>query len=82
MIQRNILNTIVFSSKVGLEVNGAANYVSGVHVWFPENQALAFLQQGVMAFSINEGQNRFQGCYIDGDAMESRRLVLRRTASL
>ena len=61
-----ILNTIVFSSKVGLEVNGAANYISGVHVWFPENRALAFIDQGVMAFSVNEGQNRFTGCYIDG----------------
>ena len=30
-----ILNTIVFSSKIGLEVNGAADYVTGVHVWFP-----------------------------------------------
>ena len=47
-------------------MNGAANYVSGVHVWFPMNRALAFIAQGVMAFSINEGQNRFTGCYIDG----------------
>ena len=30
-----ILNTIVFSSKIGLEVNGAADYITGVHVWFP-----------------------------------------------
>ena len=29
-----ILNTIIFSAKVGLEVNGAADYVTGVHVWF------------------------------------------------
>ena len=28
-----ILNTIVFSSKIGLEVNGAADYITGVHVW-------------------------------------------------
>jgi len=27
-----ILNSIVFSSKVGVEVNGAADYVTGVHV--------------------------------------------------
>ena len=30
-----ILNTIVFSAKIGLEVNGAADYITGVHVWFP-----------------------------------------------
>jgi hypothetical protein len=57
---------IVFSSKIGLEVNGAADYISGTHVWFPDNQALRFVQQGVMAFHITEGQNRFDGCYIDG----------------
>ena len=61
-----ILNTVVFSSKVGLEVNGAANRVDGVHVWFPYNQALAFVDQGVKAFHITSGQNRFTGCYIDG----------------
>jgi len=61
-----ILNTIVFSSKVGLEVHGAANYVSGVHVWFPINRALAFVDAGVMAFHVTEGQNRFMGCYVDG----------------
>ena len=61
-----VLNTVVFSSKVGLEVNGAANRIDGVHVWFPYNQALAFVDQGVKAFYITSGQNRFTGCYIDG----------------
>jgi hypothetical protein len=61
-----VLNTVVFSSKIGLEVNGAANRVDGVHVWFPYNQALAFEKEGVMAFHITDGQNRFTGCYIDG----------------
>ena len=56
-----VLNTIVFSSKIGLEVNGAANRVDGVHVWFPMNQALAFVAEGVSAFHITEGQNRFTG---------------------
>lgn len=37
-----------------------------VHVWFPINQALAFVEQGVMAFHITGPQNRFTGCYIDG----------------
>ncbi|CAE8588824.1 unnamed protein product [Polarella glacialis] len=59
-----ILNTVVFSSKIGLEVNGAADYVTGVHVWFPFNQALAFKDS--MAFHVNGNQNRFNGCYIDG----------------
>ena len=39
-------NTVVFSSKIGLEVNGAADYITGVHVWFPGNQALAFVDEG------------------------------------
>ena len=62
-----IRDVIVFSSKIGLEVNGAADYISGVHVWFPNNQALCFADQhGVMAFHVTVGQNRFDGCYIDG----------------
>ena len=59
-----ILNTIVFSSKVGLEVNGAADYISGVHVWFPVNHAVHYAD--TMAFHITRGGNRFSGCYIDG----------------
>ena len=59
-----ILNTIVFSAKIGLEVNGAADYVTGVHVWFPLNAATAFADS--RAFSVTKGGNRFMGCYIDG----------------
>jgi len=59
-----ILNTIVFSSKIGLEVNGAADYVSGVHVWFPLNHGVHF--PDTMAFHVTSGGNRFSGCYIDG----------------
>ena len=59
-----VLNTVVFSSKIGLAVNGGANYVTGTHVWFPLNRALAF--DDVMAFHITQSQNRFNGCYIDG----------------
>ena len=59
-----ILNTVVFSSKIGLEVNGAADYVSGVHVWFPLNHAVAFPE--TKAFHITGSKNRFSGCYIDG----------------
>eukprot|EP00929_Paragymnodinium_shiwhaense_P015937 TRINITY_DN124023_c0_g1_i1.p1 TRINITY_DN124023_c0_g1~~TRINITY_DN124023_c0_g1_i1.p1 ORF type:complete len:503 (+),score=54.08 TRINITY_DN124023_c0_g1_i1:52-1560(+) len=59
-----ILNTIVFSSKVGVAVHGAATVITGVHVWFPVNQALAF--NDTKAFHITEARNRFTGCYADG----------------
>lgn len=62
-----ILNTIVFSSRVGLEVNGAADYITGTHVWFPDNKALNFKDSvNAMAFHITAGGNRFNGCYMDG----------------
>jgi len=35
-------------------------------VWFPWNRALAFRENGVMAFHVTGPQNRFTGCYIDG----------------
>jgi len=59
-----ILNTIIFSAKIGLEVNGAADYITGVHVWFPLNAATAFADS--MAFHVTASGNRFMGCYIDG----------------
>jgi hypothetical protein len=59
-----ILNTIIFSSKIGLEVNGAADYITGVHVWFPVNHAVHFADS--MAFHVTGSGNRFSGCYIDG----------------
>lgn len=61
-----ILNTIVFSAKVGVSVHGTANYVEGTHVWFPWNAALAYADIGAMAFDISGPGNRFNGCYIDG----------------
>ena len=54
-----IMDSIVFSSKVGLEVNGAANVVKGVHVWFPINQALAFVTSGK-----HERRNNEQRCFV------------------
>ena len=36
---------------------------------------------GRTAFDPNRGRRHLQGCYVDGDAMESRRLVLRRNAT-
>lgn len=59
-----ILNTIVFSSKIGLEVNGAADYITGVHVWFPVNHAVHF--PDTIAFHNTGSGNRFSGCYMDG----------------
>lgn len=57
-----ISDTIVFSSLVGLQMNGAANYVGGLHVWFPWNAAGDF---DAVAFVEKGGQNRYEGCYID-----------------
>eukprot|EP01063_Lacrimia_lanifica_P041119 TRINITY_DN94_c0_g2_i1.p1 TRINITY_DN94_c0_g2~~TRINITY_DN94_c0_g2_i1.p1 ORF type:complete len:512 (+),score=199.57 TRINITY_DN94_c0_g2_i1:50-1537(+) len=59
-----ILNSIVFSSRIGVEVNGAADYIKGVHVWFPLNHATGYAN--TMAFHVASGGNRFDGCYIDG----------------
>lgn len=59
-----VLNTIIFSSLIGVEVNGAADYIIGVHVWFPNNIALHY--NNTRAFSITAAGNRFSGCYIDG----------------
>ena len=59
-----MLDSIVFSSRVGLEVNGAADFISGVHVWFPVNHAVHFAD--TMAFHVTGSGNRFEGCYIDG----------------
>lgn len=62
-----IEDSIVFSSLVGLQMNGAANYVGGLHVWFPWNRALQF--PGCAAFVDGGNQNRYEGCYIDGSHM-------------
>eukprot|EP00730_Choanoeca_flexa_P008729 TRINITY_DN12529_c0_g5_i1.p1 TRINITY_DN12529_c0_g5~~TRINITY_DN12529_c0_g5_i1.p1 ORF type:complete len:496 (+),score=122.00 TRINITY_DN12529_c0_g5_i1:16-1503(+) len=59
-----VLNTIVFSSKVGVAVNGAADYITGTHVWFPYNVGLFW--NYTRAFAITGAGNRFNGCYIDG----------------
>jgi hypothetical protein len=38
--------------------------VSGVHVWFPVNHAVAYAN--TRAFHVTSSGNRFHGCYIDG----------------
>lgn len=57
-----ILDSIVFSSLIGLYVGGAANMINGLHVWFPLNIAE---QMGATAFYNEGGKNRYQNCYID-----------------
>jgi hypothetical protein len=74
-----IQNSIVFSAEIGLQNNGAANYVSGLHVWMPWNGAGSFpdcCQAEYCAVSVaidDRGvpvpgkvtQNRYEGCYVD-----------------
>jgi hypothetical protein len=43
-------------------MGGAANMISGLHVWFPENQAHKI---GATAFLNTGSKNRYDGCYID-----------------
>jgi hypothetical protein len=57
-----ILDSIVFSSLLGLEVHGAANMINGLHVWFPLNVAE---NVGATAFYNTGAQNRYENCYID-----------------
>lgn len=58
-----ILDSIVFSSLIGLDMGGAANMVNGLHVWFPWNEAGKY---SATAFLDTGSQNRYRGCYIDG----------------
>jgi hypothetical protein len=57
-----ILDSIVFSSLIGLDVGGAANLINGLHVWFPQNAAE---HNGATAFYDTGAQNRYENCYID-----------------
>ena len=59
-----VTNSIVFSARVGIEVAGAANFIAGLHVWFPWNKAARI--EGVSAFYDHGSLNRYHGCYIDG----------------
>jgi len=61
-----ISDSIIFSAYIGLNNRGAANYAGGLHVWFPWNAARAF---DAFAFLELGGQNRYEGCYIDGSQM-------------
>ena len=54
-----VTNVIVYSSRVGIELTGAANIVNGIHTW---NQATG---NGGIGILNRESQNRFTGCYLD-----------------
>ena len=51
-----IVDSIVFSSLLGLNMGGAANLVNGLHVWFPLNIAE---RMGATAFYNTGAQNRY-----------------------
>ena len=58
-----VSDTIVFSSRVGVQLTGAANILTGVHTW---NCATGNGGTGI----LNESsQNRFTGCYLDYNDM-------------
>lgn len=54
-----VLDTISFSSTVGVMLNGAANLLQGVHTW---NCATGHGGRGVVTTA---SQNRFEGIYMD-----------------
>lgn len=54
-----ITNVIVFSARVGVQLTGAANLLSGVHTW---NCATG---NGGIGILNGMSQNRFEGCYLD-----------------
>lgn len=54
-----VTNTIVFSSHVGVQINGAADILDGVHTW---NLALS---NGGTGIAVYGSQNRFNGVYLD-----------------
>ena len=64
-----VLDSIVFSSKIGMNMIGAANVVNGLHVWFPWNKAL---DVGATAFLNTGYSNRYDNCYIDDSVAEFR----------
>jgi len=57
-----ITNTIVFSSRIGVEMTGAANLLTGVHTW-----NLAATRGGIGIYINAPGytQNRLVACYLD-----------------
>ena len=58
-----VTNTIVFSSQVGVAVNGAANLLTGVHTW---NNAETLGGIGIL---VNSYQTRIVSCYLDYNSL-------------
>ena len=54
-----VTNTIVFSSKIGVDIRNPANILSGVHTW---NLATGNGGTGII---VRSTQNRLIGCYLD-----------------
>ena len=54
-------NTIIWSGKIGIDIRGAANIISGVHTY---NLANTLGGIGILV-DDNYGQLRFIGCYFD-----------------
>jgi hypothetical protein len=54
-----VTNTIVFSSHIGVYINGAADVLTGVHTW---NLATGNGGTGIV---VGGSQNRLQECYLD-----------------
>uniref|UniRef100_A0A6B2L5B9 Rhamnogalacturonase A/B/Epimerase-like pectate lyase domain-containing protein n=1 Tax=Arcella intermedia TaxID=1963864 RepID=A0A6B2L5B9_9EUKA len=57
-----ITNTIVFSSRVGVLITGAANLLTGVHTW---NLASSEGGIGIYVDAPGYTQNRLVACYLD-----------------
>jgi hypothetical protein len=69
-----LTDVIVFEyTAVGVEVNGAANLLQGVHAW---NAAVAtgvgrggYVWKGGVGIAVNQNLNRLIGCYLDFSAL-------------
>jgi hypothetical protein len=64
-------DVIVFEyTAVGVELNGAANLLQGVHTW---NAAVydhgGYTWKGGVGIAVNQHQNRLIGCYLDFSAL-------------
>lgn len=52
---------VVFGGLTGVEVNGAANFISGLHTWNTQVGAVP----NATGILVNTWQNRLVGCYLD-----------------
>jgi hypothetical protein len=61
-----VSNVIVFSSKIGVQVNGGANLIENVHTW---NLALS---NGGIGIDVAASQTRLTGVYLDWNDLQYR----------